>query len=89
MLLVAPVHKSIRQIPSKQDMLKDERFKLTKRVSVKRSSLPAITHVDYSARLQTVTEYRNGRYYRLIKKFEERTKTGVIVNTSFNVKESL
>ena len=59
---------------------------LLKRVNLKRSSLPAITHVDYSARVQSVTEARNGRYYRLIKKFEDKTKSGVIVNTSFNVR---
>jgi carbamoyltransferase len=53
---------------------------------VKRSVLPAITHVDYSARLQTISPERNGRYYRLLKAFEKRTGCGVMVNTSFNVR---
>ncbi|MEX0700665.1 MAG: carbamoyltransferase [Planctomycetales bacterium] len=51
-----------------------------------RSEVPAITHVDYSARLQTVDAERHGRYYRLLKKFEERTGSPVIINTSFNVR---
>ena len=59
---------------------------LLKRVRLKRSSLPAITHIDYSARIQSVSENRNDRYYRLIKKFEQKTGSGVIVNTSFNVR---
>jgi carbamoyltransferase len=59
---------------------------LLKRVRLKRSSLPAITHVDYSARVQSVSEDRNDRYYRLIKKFDQKTGSGVIVNTSFNVR---
>ena len=59
---------------------------LLKRVRIKRSSLPAVTHVDYSARVQTVNEYQNGRYYRLIKAFHEKTGSAVLVNTSFNVR---
>ena len=59
---------------------------LLKRVNVKRSSLPAITHVDMSARVQTVSESRNKRYYRLIRKFKEVTGSGIIVNTSFNIR---
>jgi carbamoyltransferase len=51
-----------------------------------RSTVPAITHVDFSARVQTVDEERHGRYYRLIKRFKERTGCPVIVNTSFNVR---
>src|SRR5690606_13337964 len=50
------------------------------------SVVPAITHVDYSARVQTVDPDRHGRYYKLIKKFEERTGCPVIINTSFNVR---
>lgn len=86
MLIVAPVQQSIRLFPTKEDKLTMQDSNLLKRVSVKRSSLPAITHVDFSARVQSVSESRNRRYYRLIKKFEEKTKTGVIVNTSFNVR---
>ena len=59
---------------------------LLKRVRIIRSTIPAVTHVDYSARVQTVSEPRNGRYYRLIKKFEQLTGSGVIVNTSFNIR---
>ena len=56
------------------------------RLKAARSSVPAITHVDYSARVQTVDEERHGRYYRLIKKFNEKTGCPVVVNTSFNVR---
>jgi carbamoyltransferase len=56
------------------------------RLRLKRSQLPAITHVDCSARIQTVDRERHGRYYRLIKRFEERTGCPVIINTSFNVR---
>ena len=51
-----------------------------------RSVVPAVTHVDFSARVQTVDPARHGRYYRLLKKFEERTGYPVIINTSFNVR---
>ena len=56
------------------------------RVSVKRSTVPAVTHVDYSARIQTVDEGRHGRYYRLMRHFRELTECPVIVNTSFNIR---
>ena len=56
------------------------------RVNVARSTLPAITHVDYSARVQTVDEERHGRFYRLMKAFEKKTGCPVVVNTSFNVR---
>jgi carbamoyltransferase len=59
---------------------------LRRRVNVVRSALPAITHVDYSARLQTVDEARHGRFYRLLQAFEKRTGCPVLVNTSFNVR---
>src|SRR5258708_12123536 len=59
---------------------------LRKRVNVKRSPLPAITHVDMSARVQSVDEKRNGRYYRLIREFKRQTGCGVIINTSFNIR---
>ena len=86
MLLVAPVKESIRTNPTKEDRLAMQSQDLLQRVRITRSSIPAITHIDYSARVQTVSENRNGRYYRLIKKFEEKTDCGVIVNSSFNVR---
>jgi carbamoyltransferase len=86
MLLVAPVKEEIRAPLSKEDKDTMANPDLLKRVRLKRSSLPAITHVDYSARVQSVSESRNDRYYRLIKKFDQKTGSGVIVNTSFNVR---
>ena len=59
---------------------------LRKRVNVRRSTIPAVTHVDMSARIQTVDEERHGRYYRLIREFKRQTGCGVIVNTSFNIR---
>jgi carbamoyltransferase len=86
MLLVAPVNDSCRRElnDEEQALMKDS--DLRKRVNVARSELPAITHVDFSARVQTVDEMRHGRYYRLIRKFKEKTGTGVIINTSFNIR---
>ena len=59
---------------------------LLKVVNIARSDLPAITHVDYSARLQTVNKDANPFYYNVIKAYEKRTGYGVIINTSFNVR---
>ena len=56
------------------------------KLKIKRSDLPAITHVDYSARVQTVTEEDNSRYYKLLKAFKEKTGCPVLINTSFNVR---
>ena len=56
------------------------------KLNVKRSEIPAVTHVDYSARIQTVHKQTNTRYYNLITKFKELTKCPVLVNTSFNVR---
>jgi carbamoyltransferase len=86
MLLVAPVQKGIRIAPSAKDKEHFSDPNLLNRVKIKRSSLPSITHIDYSARVQSVSPKRNDIYYRLIKRLEERTGTGVIVNTSFNVR---
>ena len=86
MLLVANVRKD------KLCALSDEQKRamtdpdLRKRVNVKRSVIPAVTHVDMSARIQSVDEKRNGRYYRLIREFKRQTNCGTIVNTSFNVR---
>jgi carbamoyltransferase len=81
MLLVAPVHAS-RRIDN--DAIKGLRG--LEKLKVKRSDIPAITHVDYSARVQTVDADRHGRYYRLMRRFEQRTDCPVIINTSFNVR---
>ena len=56
------------------------------KLNIKRSDIPAVTHVDYSARIQTVTKDTNNRYYDLIYKFKEKTGCPVIINTSFNVR---
>ena len=56
------------------------------KLNIKRSEIPAVTHVDYSARIQTVTQKNNKSYYDLIYKFKEKTGCPVVVNTSFNVR---
>ena len=86
MLLVAPVRDSWRSELSAEDQAKLVDPDLRVRVSVPRSRIPAITHVDYSARVQTVDEERHGRYARLMQRFYEKTECPVIVNTSFNIR---
>jgi len=87
MLLVAPLLEKHRVSLAEADRRKMENDPdLRQRVNVVRSTVPAITHVDYSARIQTVDETRHGRFYRLIKKFEARTGCPIVVNTSFNVR---
>jgi carbamoyltransferase len=82
MLLVAPVKEDLRiSMTDQQQQL----FGIEK-LNVPRSTVPAITHVDYSARVQTVHEETNPRYYRLLSAFEERTGCPLLVNTSFNVR---
>jgi carbamoyltransferase len=82
MLIVAPVCENLR-IPMSEEQ--QSLFGINK-LNVKRSELPAITHVDYSARVQTVHAETNPRYHALIKAFDARTGCGVVVNTSFNVR---
>ena len=82
MLLVSDVKKEKQISMSAND---DKLFGIDK-LNIKRSSIPAITHVDYSARIQTVHKETNLKYYKLIKKFKEKTKCPVLVNTSFNVR---
>lgn len=87
MLLVASVMEKYRAPVSEADKkIMAEDPDLRRRVNVIRSTLPAITHVDYSARIQTVDEKRHGRFYRLLKAFGQKTNCPVLVNTSFNVR---
>ena len=82
MLLVANInHKKKIEMTNEQKNL----FGIDK-LNIKRSEIPAVTHVDYSARVQTVTKETNSRYYDLILKFKEKTGCPVVVNTSFNVR---
>ena len=82
MLLVSPVH------PSKRTAVDGQpgEVKGIQKLQVRRSEVPAITHVDCSARVQTVDSVRNARYYKLLKAFEEKTGCPIVINTSFNVR---
>jgi carbamoyltransferase len=82
MLLVAPV-KAERQLPLQGD---ERDLDLMQWVNRPRSDLPAITHVDYSARIQTVSAETNPRFHALLTAFREQTGSGVLINTSFNVR---
>jgi len=82
MLLVAPVKKEIRREMSAEEQ---KLFGVDK-LNVVRSSIPAVTHIDYSARIQTVDKDDNPLYYRMIAKFDEKYGCPVIINTSFNVR---
>jgi carbamoyltransferase len=82
MLLVADVKKQL-QIPISEE---NKKFFGIDKLNIKRSSIPAVTHVDYSARIQTVHSDTNPKYYALLKKFKEITGCPVLVNTSFNVR---
>ena len=82
MLVVAPIQEKLRiaLTEEQQQLFGIDRLKL------KRSELPAITHVDYSARVQTVSTKTNPRFHALLSAFEDRTGCAVLVNTSFNVR---
>lgn len=82
MLVVAPVKEEHRKDTSKED---EGLFGIEK-LNIPRSTIPAITHVDYSARIQTVHEETNPRYHALISAFKEQTGCPIVVNTSFNVR---
>ena len=82
MLLVADI------ISSKKIKMTEKQKKLfgIEKLNIKKSEIPAVTHVDYSARIQTVIKATNQKYYDLITKFKEKTGCPVLVNTSFNVR---
>lgn len=82
MLLVAAVREDIRT------PMTDEQQRMTgiDKLGAPRSRIPAITHVDYSARIQTVHRETNPRFHALLERFRELTGCGVLVNTSFNVR---
>ena len=82
MLLVADV-KSEKRLPLNES---EQATRGLDKLKVHRSHVPAITHVDNSARVQTVDPRRHGRYYQLLKAFEEQTGSAVLINTSFNVR---
>ena len=82
MLMVAKVKKD----KCRSMTVEEEKLFGIDKLNVKRSEIPAVTHVDYSARIQTVHKESNPRYHRLIKKFKEKTGCSVLVNTSFNVR---
>ena len=82
MLLVAPVVEKRRIVPTEAE----QSLWGIDLLNVPKSDIPAATHVDYSARIQTVHEDTNPRYYKLIKAFEAKTGCGLLVNTSFNVR---
>ena len=86
MLMVADVKREhwLPLTPAQTALMRDP--DLRKRVNVPRSTLPAITHVDMSTRLQTVDEARHGRFWRLMREFKRQTGCGVIINTSFNIR---
>lgn len=82
MLLVAPVKKQ-RRLPSPH---KSGTASLKEIINTPRSDIPAVTHIDYSARVQTVNKERNGLLYELLAAFKNKTGCSVLVNTSFNVR---
>ncbi len=83
MLLVTPVTEKHREPGATEKMAGLEGIE---KLNITRSDVPAVTHVDFSARVQTLTNERNGRYYRLAKRFHEKHGCPVIVNTSFNIR---
>ena len=82
MLLVADVKKNIRYELSE---VEKKLFGIDK-LNIKRSKIPAVTHVDYSSRVQTVHKDTNPKFYSLISKFKEITGCPILVNTSFNIR---
>lgn len=86
MLLVANVRRELLREPDDEARAALRDPDLCKRANVPRSTIPAVTHVDGSARIQTVDEERHGRFYRLLRAFDAQTGSPVLINTSFNVR---
>jgi carbamoyltransferase len=86
MLIVADVKEELRHTLTDEQraLMKDP--DLRKRVNVPRSTIPAVTHVDMSARVQTVDDERHGRFCRLMRAFRAKTGCSVLINTSFNIR---
>ncbi len=82
MLLVADVRKE-RRVPMSEE---EKSYFGIKKLNVKRSDIPAVTHVDYSARIQTISQTTNPRFYSLVAEFDKKHGSAVVVNTSFNVR---
>ena len=82
MLLVAPVKQDLCVQMSQEE----EKLFGVEKLKIPRSSIPAVTHVDYSARVQTVSKHTNPRYHQLIKAFQQQTGCPSLVNTSFNIR---
>ena len=83
MLLVAPVQEAQRL---ERTLMRARTWSGIEKLQVPRSTIPAVTHVDYSVRVQTVDAERHGRYFRLLQAFERQTGCPVLINTSFNVR---
>ncbi|MCQ2559014.1 MAG: carbamoyltransferase [Oscillospiraceae bacterium] len=86
MLEVAQLRHELQFAFNTAEKLQEENYDMLKVVNQPRSQLPAITHVDGSARVQTVTKERNGRFYDLLKEYKAQSGCSVLVNTSFNVR---
>lgn len=86
MLFCADVKEELRLPFSLNGKLEHTDMDMIPILNEKRSEIPAVTHVDFSARIQTVDRWRNPDYYALIKEFEKLTGCGMVVNTSFNVR---
>ena len=86
MLQVCGVRPELRRIPTEAEQRELASADLRERLRVPRSTIPAVTHLDHSARVQTVDEPRHGRFYRLLREFKRQTGCSVMINTSFNVR---